>query len=185
MRYSAKALLEAAGDLGARDLREMGRIAGRAPRAPMGRAVWESFGATAEQAAGLEFWSAMRGEREDFEEMAAGMEAAKVARVYRAREGSALERELAPGSALVGIPREDGSALVYCEGNVYGAENLKEFGERAACAAGRLFARYPTTALANLSAERAAEELVEVGTIDSYAWRFRPEAPAGRPKAKP
>lgn len=36
--------------------------------------------------------------------------------------------------------------LVYYEGNRYGHENLRAYGDRVACAAGRLDQRYPTIA---------------------------------------
>ena len=76
--------------------------------------------------------------------------------VYVPRPDSNAAQVIAPGSAVVGRPdavREvvvDGVRTkmveVYFEGNLYGASNLVTMGQRLAQAAGRLVARYPTTA---------------------------------------
>jgi len=50
------------------------------------------------------------------------------------------------GSAICGIPQEDGQLHLFYEGNIYGAVNLATFEERLNCAAGRLAQRYPTVA---------------------------------------
>lgn len=74
--------------------------------------------------------------------------------VYVPRPGSAADKAIAAGSAVVGDPaavREvvvDGvrstMVEVYFEGNLYGAANLVTSEQRLARAAGRLVARYPT-----------------------------------------
>lgn len=53
-----------------------------------------------------------------------------------------------PGSSMVGFKAHGFDAtIVYFEGNVYGAENLKTFEERAICAYDRLTHSYPTVAM--------------------------------------
>ncbi len=64
-----------------------------------------------------------------------------------------------PGSALVGDPSA-ARTVVYHEGNVYGADNLRTFAQRLNCAAGRLETRYPT--IARISVNN--DDLVDVGT---------------------
>ena len=81
--------------------------------------------------------------------------------VYVPAPGSQLEKYLAPKSAVVG--RQHGDLLhVYYEGNIYGAENLKDWHERVRCAAGRLFCRYPTVAQ---QAVRDASSVIAVGVV--------------------
>lgn len=71
-----------------------------------------------------------------------------------------------PGSAIVGDPtRHESGVLVYFEGNLFGAENLKSYEQRLECAAGRLTHRYPTVAMALLP----FDQLVSVGTYDTEA----------------
>jgi hypothetical protein len=65
-----------------------------------------------------------------------------------------------PGSALVGLPAAD-RTVVYYEGNVYGADNLRTFAQRLNCAADRLDSRYPT--IARISVNN--EDLIDVGTV--------------------
>ena len=78
---------------------------------------------------------------------------------------------LAPGSAIVGTSRDEhdtrlfGEGLkLYYEGNIYAASNLHYSNERIICAAGRLFEKYPTTAISFLHHSRF-DELRRVGTI--------------------
>jgi hypothetical protein len=65
-----------------------------------------------------------------------------------------------PASALVGLPAAD-RTVVYFEGNVYAADNLRTFAQRLNCAADRLDTRYPT--IARISVNN--EDLIDVGTI--------------------
>ncbi len=52
---------------------------------------------------------------------------------------------IAAGSAIIGYVR-DGYVHCYFEGNLYGAENLRRYYERAIVAAGRMVDRAPTVA---------------------------------------
>ncbi|WP_158025708.1 hypothetical protein [Rhodoferax antarcticus] len=53
-----------------------------------------------------------------------------------------------PGSSLVGFRTRDLLAtIVYFEGNMHHASNLKTFEERAVCAYGRMSTSYPTVAM--------------------------------------
>ena len=78
----------------------------------------------------------------------------------------------APGTAVVWAAGE----LTY-EGNLYGAENLRAFSERAKVAAGRLFTRAPTVARLAISPGEFAERFRVVGQIDD-AYSLRLWAPA-------
>lgn len=73
---------------------------------------------------------------------------------------------IAPGSGIVGTPLGKDGVMLYFEGNVYNATNLRTVEERIVCAAGRLFTRYPTAARHYLSIEEVERELIAVGTID-------------------
>lgn len=53
---------------------------------------------------------------------------------------------IAPRSGIVGYECEPGKLLLYYEGNLYGASNLKRWEERVHQAYGRLVQRYPTVA---------------------------------------
>jgi hypothetical protein len=75
---------------------------------------------------------------------------------------------LAPGSAIVGQPFGD-HVLADYEGNLYGAENIKTYADRALHAAGRHVWKghgYPTVARRFLS----ASDLVEIGVYDTTSW---------------
>lgn len=73
---------------------------------------------------------------------------------------------IAPRSAIVGVPREEGQVWVHYEGNLFGATNLRQFHERLISAAGRLVKRYPTVACACLP----EKDLVAVGVYDAEHW---------------
>lgn len=77
---------------------------------------------------------------------------------------------IAKGSAIVskGEPDATGRVVVYFEGNLYGAENLKRFDERLLCASGRAASLYPTAAIASFD----ARQLKRVGTYDYTSGRF-------------
>ena len=82
--------------------------------------------------------------------------------IYVPKAGTWLGKTVAKGSAVVGIPREGvdpGKVVVYFEGNVYGAENLKRYAERCLHAAERGLRRYPTLAFS----EAALDDLIPVG----------------------
>jgi len=71
---------------------------------------------------------------------------------------------IAPGSGIVGNVEQQypDRILVYYEGNVYDAENMRRFAERVYNAADRQVARYPTSAM--MAVRR--DELIEVGRFD-------------------
>ncbi len=53
-----------------------------------------------------------------------------------------------PGSSMVGFRAQGFDAtIIYYEGNIYGASNLKSYEDRAICAYGRLSHSYPTVAM--------------------------------------
>lgn len=56
------------------------------------------------------------------------------------------------GSAIVsnGVADAEGFVTVYYEGNIYGAQNIRTFEDKAVIAAGRLAERYPTVARARV-----------------------------------
>lgn len=84
--------------------------------------------------------------------------------VYVPVKDSAIESAIKPGSAIVGWPTnpDDTQAIVYFEGNVYGAENLHNYLERLFVAAYRLRDRAPT--VAKMKADLA--ELICVAQFD-------------------
>jgi hypothetical protein len=88
------------------------------------------------------------------------------ATIYIPTEAAGTRLQIAPGSGIVGLSRDNGGVLLYFEGNLHNAENLRTYEERLACAAGRLFTRYPTVAKILLSREDVERELIAVGTID-------------------
>lgn len=73
------------------------------------------------------------------------------------------------GSGIVaGVVRNDDRTTLYYEGNLYDAENLKRWQARVCCAAGRMFTRYPTTAMASLSNEHVARDFEDIGLVTYY-----------------
>lgn len=84
--------------------------------------------------------------------------------LFTIRQGSPLDREISPGSGVVGTKR-DGGLLLHFEGNQYGASNLHNWRERTLSAAGRMFARYPTTAMRFVPAEQVTTDLIPVGSV--------------------
>ncbi|MCL4722654.1 MAG: hypothetical protein KJZ90_00065 [Rhodocyclaceae bacterium] len=90
------------------------------------------------------------------------------ATIYVPVAGSRLERELLPGSGIVGIPRH-GQLVIYYEGNLYGACNLHRIEDRIICAFGRLATKYPTGAMRGVLDEEIAD-LIPVGEV---AWPNR------------
>lgn len=92
--------------------------------------------------------------------------------IYVPVPGSMLERVLAPGSGVVGVPRE-GGVLIHYEGNLYQVEDLREYRVRLMHAAGRLHQNYPTVAKRFVPAEEVARQLVEVGEYDVSTWSAR------------
>jgi hypothetical protein len=67
-----------------------------------------------------------------------------------------------PGSGIVGQATRDGAIEIYYEGNLNGAENLRNYAERCYCAAGRMKERYPTVAHRVVP----ADTLRKIGSLD-------------------
>jgi len=90
--------------------------------------------------------------------------------VYCPKPSSPFARAIAAGSAIVGDPTRshDGLILVYYEGNMYGAANMRKYSERVLHAAGRLATRYPTIACQYLP----PDQLEAVGTYDRESAAF-------------
>lgn len=82
--------------------------------------------------------------------------------IYVPKEATDLG--IVPGSGIVGnvVQQYPDRVLIYYEGNVYGAENMRRFVERVYNAADRQVARYPTSAM--MAVRR--DELIEVGRFD-------------------
>ncbi len=84
------------------------------------------------------------------------------------REGTKFS--IAKGSGIVGRPHEiiPGTTMLDYEGNLYGAENLRTYGERVMHAASRAVEQYPTVARMGLHTETLKENFVEIGTYDYH-----------------
>lgn len=82
--------------------------------------------------------------------------------IFVPEEGSNLG--IHPGSGIVAAvdSASSGPVLIYFEGNLFGAENLKDFESRVNQAAGRQVQRYPTIAKMTVS----RDQLIEVGRFD-------------------
>jgi hypothetical protein len=72
-----------------------------------------------------------------------------------------------PGSAVVGVPLEEGDVVIHYEGNRYGSTSMKRLADRVAQAAARLRFDYPTVAKAIVP----GESLLEVGRYDGVEGR--------------
>ncbi len=88
------------------------------------------------------------------------------ANIYIPKATAAEFASIAPGSGIVGVPLGKNGTVLYFEGNRYDASNLRDYEERVACAAGRLFTRYPTVAKMYLPAGEENTRFIAVGTID-------------------
>jgi hypothetical protein len=67
---------------------------------------------------------------------------------------------IAPGSGIVGQPQDDGTILVYYEGNIYDARNIRTYDDRCDHAFDRMRTNYPTVARAIVN----PRDLIDVGT---------------------
>lgn len=74
------------------------------------------------------------------------------------------------GSAIVGFPVDPQHFVIYYEGNLYEAENLNSFKERAIVAYGRLTKRAPTIAFCRVD----CSEFEVVGVVSSSAYNVMP-----------
>jgi len=70
-------------------------------------------------------------------------------KILRPKPNTTAEKLIATQAGIVGIPEADATApsfLVYYEGNLYNAQNLKSYEQRIKCAADRLWRNYPSIA---------------------------------------
>lgn len=107
--------------------------------------------------------------------------AGKRADVVVARTKEALARTgIRPQSGIVAVCSDE-RVMIYYEGNLHGAENLRDWSERVICAAGRLFQRYPTVARTCLDPAWFEANFTVVGTVtDDYDLVITDEAAALR-----
>ena len=87
--------------------------------------------------------------------------------VYVPRANHPEVAHIDAGSAIVGLPQDDGRIAIYYEGNRYGSASMERFADRVAQAAARLRFDYPTVAKARVP----SESLVEVGRYDGVEGR--------------
>lgn len=87
--------------------------------------------------------------------------------------------DLAPGTAIVTDDSEDHGTRVkgWFEGNIYAAENLSRFADRALLAAGRMRSAYPTRAVR----EFLPTELLFVGHLDEESGELHLDPSASEP----
>lgn len=82
--------------------------------------------------------------------------------VFVPQQGSYAESAIAKGSAIVGTQKGDSGWICYYEGNLYNAENITSFEDKAMIAAGRMRDNYPTFARMFCT----DESLIHVGEFD-------------------
>ncbi len=93
----------------------------------------------------------------------------RLANIYVPAKPGALDNLIRPGSGIVALQDQtapQGYVVFYYEGNVHSACNLGSYEERIKCAAGRMFERYPTSAMIALPASELDSYVRVVGTID-------------------
>jgi len=99
-------------------------------------------------------------------------------RLYVPHPESRLCKQLAHGSAIVGLPVGTGAIRIYYEGNVIGAANLDRYRDKAAQAAGRMLDNYPAGYPTRAREDVDPREVVEVGTIEPRTGRLEITATA-------
>jgi len=92
--------------------------------------------------------------------------------LYVPHPESRLCAALARGSAIVGLPLNEGLIRIYYEGNVIGAQNLKRYRDKAVQAAGRMLYMYPEGYPTRAREDVDPRELVGVGAIDAKTYRI-------------
>lgn len=75
------------------------------------------------------------------------------------KETSPYRKLIAAGSGIVMLGKPT-ACLIYYEGNLYGARNLKSYHQRVECAAGRAFELYPTVACTGVMKEHIDDFVV-------------------------
>jgi hypothetical protein len=99
--------------------------------------------------------------------------------LYVPHPESRLCRELAKGSAIVGMPIDSGSIRIYYEGNVIGASNLTSYRAKAMQAALRMIHRYPAGYPTRARQDVDPREVIEIGTLEPSTGRLKVTAAAG------
>lgn len=97
--------------------------------------------------------------------------------LYVPHPESRLSKELAHGSAIVGLPLADGLIRIYYEGNVIRATNLGRYSERSVQAAGRMLHNYPVGYPTRAREDVDPREVLEIGTIESETGSLSITAP--------
>lgn len=87
--------------------------------------------------------------------------------LYLPHPESRLCKDLARGSAIVGLPLTSGHVRIYYEGNVIGAENLRRFRDKATQAAARMLYHYPDGYPTRARENVDAREVEEIGSIEA------------------
>ena len=98
--------------------------------------------------------------------------------VYVPHPESRLCKELAYGSAIVGLPLGTGAIRIFYEGNVIGAANLDRYRDKVVQAAGRMLHNYPAGYPTRAREDVDLREVVEVGTVDGLTGRVEITAEA-------
>ena len=93
--------------------------------------------------------------------------------LYLPHPESRLCRDLAHGSAIVGLRLASGRVRIYYEGNVIGAENLKRFRDKATQAATRMLYHYPDGYPTRAREDVDAREVEEIGSIEAGTNRIQ------------
>ena len=91
---------------------------------------------------------------------------------------SRLCRELAHGSAIVGLPVRSGAVRIYYEGNVIGATNLERYRDKASRAAVRMLHTYPAGYPTSARDQVDPREVIEIGNIEPDTGRIEIAVPA-------
>lgn len=106
----------------------------------------------------------------------------RLANIYVPAKQGSLDNLIRPGSGIVALQDQtapQGYLVFYYEGNIHSASNLRSYEERIKCAAGRMFERYPTTAMIALPVTDLDSYVRVVGTIDdTYKVSFTDEPAA-------
>lgn len=98
--------------------------------------------------------------------------------LYVPHPESRLSKQLAYGSAIVGLPLTSGVIRIYYEGNIVGASNLDRYRDKAAQAADRMLHNYPAGYPTRAHEDVYPREVAEVGTIEVLTGRLEMTARA-------
>lgn len=95
--------------------------------------------------------------------------------VLAAKDNATLDMlNIAKGSAVIAIPTDDPSITrLYYEGNLYGASNLHNLGERVVVAAGRAAQKAPTIAFLMLPTNHIVTRFSVVAEVDTQNYEVK------------